>query len=276
MKILVPIDFRNTSFAAYSYANRLADTLNAEVTLMHVIPSMTKMNEYLDGDLLEHMKDVSKDRLIDFAKEYPAQRGITLKDVPTKYIVTYGEPGEEIVKSASSMGYNMIIMGIRDKLNFMARLTGNTATDVMNGSNVPIIMVHANSRFNVPKKVVFAFDKIKDLEESVETYLEFNTHIQASTDFVHVLTKPNEDIKQMTEEIVDELFDDREPSFSFQIKTIREQNVIQAVQDYCLFEKADLLVMTHRKDSIWDLFLNNSKTVKTAYEFHLPLLIIPD
>ena len=276
MKILVPVDFRNTSFAAFCYANALADELNAEITLIHVISAKTKINEYLDGDLLTHMKDVSRDRLIDFAIEYPEQKGIKIKDVETKYIVGYGEPGEEIIKTASALDYDLIIMGIRDKINFMARLTGTTATEVMNGSNVPIIMVHANSRYNLPKKVVFAFDKIKDLEDSVETFMTINNQLRASTDFVHVLSESNDDIKDMTEEIVDELFEDDEPTFSFQIKTLQEENVIQAVQDYCIFEKADLLVMTHRKDSLWNLFLNNSKTVKTAHDFHLPLLIIPD
>ena len=199
-----------------------------------------------------------------------------MKEVVTKYLVRYGEPGEEIIKTASTMGYDMIIMGVRDKINFMARLTGTTSTEVMNGSGIPVIMVHANSRYNIPEKVVFAFDQVKDLEDSVETYMAFNTRLRASTDFVHVLKDRNDDIKLMTEEIVDELFDDDEPQFSFQIKTLQEENVIQAVQDYCLFEKADLLVMTHRKDSLWDMFMNNSKTVKTAFDFHLPLLIIPE
>jgi len=276
MKILVPVDFRNTSFAAYCYANQLADELNGEITLIHVISAKTKINEYLDGDLLMHMKDVSRDRLLDFAVEYPKQKGIKLKEINTKYIVGYGEPGEEIIKTASSLDYDMIIMGIRDKINFMARLTGTTATDVMNGSGVPVIMVHANSRYNLPKKVVFAFDKLKDLEDSVEAYMELNNRLRASTDFVHVLSGTDNDIIEMTEEIIDELFDDDGPTFSFQIKTLQEENVIKAVQDYCLFEKADLLVMTHRKDSHWNLFLNNSKTVKTAHDFHLPLLVLPN
>ena len=79
MKILVPVDFRNTSFAAYCYANELADALGAQITLLHVISDKTRINEYLDGDLLTHMKDVSKDRLIDFAIEYPEQKGIKIK-----------------------------------------------------------------------------------------------------------------------------------------------------------------------------------------------------
>lgn len=158
----------------------------------------------------------------------------------------------------------------------MTRLTGTTATEVMNGVGVPVIMVHANSRFSIPKKVVFAFDKMKDLEDGVEAFSKINQQLKASTDFVHVMSKPNPDIKDMTEEIVDELFEDQDPAFSFQIKTLKEENAIQAIHDYCLFEKADLLVMIHRKDSVWDLILNKSKTIKTAYDFHLPLLILPD
>ena len=276
MNILVPVDFRNTSFAAFRYANNLAEVMDAEITLMHVISSKSKINEYLDGDLLERMMDQAKVQLVDFAVEYPKKKGIKLSPVDTKYVITYGDPGEEILKNAVAHGYDLIIMGIRDKLNFIDRLTGTTANEVMNGAGLPVIMIHANTRFPVPKKAVFAFDKMKDLEDGVENFLDFNKKLKLSTDFVHVLTNPNTPVKEMTEEIVDELFEDRAPDFSFQIKTIKEENAIQAIHDYCLFEKADLLVMIHRKDSLWDLLLNKSKTIKSAYNFHLPVLVLPD
>jgi len=275
MKILVAIDFGNTSFAAYCYANHLADAMNAELTLIHVIPSTSEINQYLDGDLLEGMKHLSEERLIDFTQKYPKDRGLKLKDVDTKYIITYGLPSEEILRSARNKGYDMVVMGVRDKLNFMSRLTGTTATEVMNGAKIPLIMVHSNSRCRVPNKMVFAFDKMEDLEEGVEDYLKINKYLKAKTDFVHVLNQGHNDIEDMKEEIVDELFDDADPEFSFQIKTIKEENTIQAIHDYCLFEKSDLLVMLHRKNSVWDLILNKSKTIKTAYDFHLPLLILP-
>ena len=44
--------------------------------------------------------------------------------------------------------------------------------------------------------------------------------------------------------------------------------------DYCLFEKADLLVMVNRKKGFLDNLFDRSVSTKVAQEFHLPVMVL--
>ena len=72
------------------------------------------------------------------------------------------------------------------------------------------------------------------------------------------------------------MFIEKVPEFAFEIKTIYGGDIVQSIVDYSIFEKADLLVMVHRKRSILDGFFNKSLTLKTAEGFHLPIMVLEE
>ena len=276
MKILVPVDFRRTSFTAYCYANTLAARLHAEITLLFVIKEKSDFDQHLEHQLLAFMKMHSAGLLEDFAANYPKQQGIALQDVPLDYDVQFGIPGKKIIEIAKENDFDLIVMGIRDKLNFMTRISGTTATSVMNHANIPTIMVHADSPHDLPKKIAFAIDKKKDLDKGIKAFKRLNNDIKASTEFIHISPNHDKTILDLKKELVSDLFDDSDPKFSVMVKHLQSDNVLQKLYDYCLLENIDLLTMIHKKDGIIDLLLNQSKTIKTAYNFHIPLLVLPN
>ena len=213
--------------------------------------------------------------LEDFATNYPKQKGVELHDVPLDYDVQLGVPGKIITEVAEANHFDLIVMGIRDKLNFMTRISGTTSTSVMNHANIPTLLVHADSPSSLPENIAFAFDQKKDLNDDMEAFKKLNNHIMAKTDFIHV-TPEQEDKYMDKEEKINVLFDDSDLSFSFEVKNLRSDNVLQKLYDYCKSGKIDLLTMIHKKDGIIDLVFNQSKTIKTAYAFHIPLLVLPN
>jgi len=274
MRILVPVDFRYTSFNAYCYANALAARLNAEITLLFVIKERSNIELYLDHQLLSYMKMHSAGLLEDFATNYPKSKGVTLQDVPLDFAVQLGVPGKIITEVAETRGFDLIVMGIRDKLNFMSRITGTTSTSVMNHVDIPIIMVHADSPISLPKKIAFAFDQKKDLDDGIEDFKKLNNTLKVTTDFIHISPDPARQSDQSNKSI-NVLFDDADLHFSFDIKNIYADDILQKLYDYCKSQSIDLLTMIHKKDGIIDLLFNQSKTIKTAYDFHTPLLVLP-
>lgn len=275
MKILVPVDFRLTSFTAYCYANTLAAKLNAEITLLFVIKERSDFDQHLEHQLLAYMKMHAAGLLEDFATNYPKQKGVDIHDVPLDYDVQFGIPGKKIIEIAEANDFDLIVMGIRDKLNFMTRISGTTATWVMNHANIPTIMVHADSPITLPQKIAFAFDKKKDLDDGMEAFKKINNHLLSRTEFIHVTPEQEHKYMNLTE-TVNVLFDGSDLNFAFDVKNLHSDNMLQKLYDYCLAEKIDLLTMIHKKDGIIDLMLNRSKTIKTAYDFHTPLLVLPN
>lgn len=273
-RILVPVDFFKTSFAAFNYAANFSQLFpDSEITLLHVINGAFNMDDTLVFDLMESKKDAALEKLGYFHQTYPSELGIDIPKIKVKKDVRFGLPGFTIAEYASSHNFDMVIMGTRDKHNLFDKLLGSASAITLRTAECPVMLIHESVKFNSPKKVVFAFDEKSDLEDALEGYWKLNSVLGAKTDFVHVNTKNRKDVLHQKSEIVEELFEDHNPSFSFEIKTIDGDNVHTAIKDYCLFEKSDILVMMHRKEGVFKNMFRSHNSVRMAHEFHLPVLI---
>jgi len=235
MNILVPVDFYKTSFAAYSYACHLAQNFeDSKITLLHVINGSFNTHDVITFDPMVGKQKAAQNRLAYFATDYA-----------------------------------------RDKHSLFDRLLGSASAIAVRTANCPVMLIHQGCKYNNPKNIVFAFDAKSDIEDAVEDYKIFNSSLKAKTDFVHVKIKdkvhPN--LAKQTAELIDELFDNDDPNFSFEIKTIEGSNISTALMDYCLHHKAEILAMMHRKEGLFQTLFRANHSVKIAQEFHLPVLV---
>ena len=187
MKILVPVDFNKTSFSAYVYASEMADILNAELVLLHVLNGYLNVNEPLSYEPMKTLEDAAYERLRYFAQQYHKDQGIKLKKLPTTQEVRFGIPGHSIADYANDFDFDLIIMGTRDKHSIFERIILGTASSIaLKRSKCPTILVHRGTRFIKPEKIVFGFDNKGDLEDSLEDFHLFNKVWKSQTAFVHV------------------------------------------------------------------------------------------
>jgi len=272
-KILVPVDFTKNAFSAFYYAHKLAAKTGAVLTLIHVINGSFTTTDSLFLDSLESAGKAAKARLKYFKKEYPVELGIQMEKVKIKYEVRFGVPGFTIVDYLKDVYYDCVVMGTRDKHNIIERFLGTTSSIISKLSSRPVILIHENTRYNNPKKVVFALDNNTDFDESVDEYIAFNEHFRASTDFVHVSAEGLK-VDDTKNAVIKEIFENKDPDFAFQLKNISASDPIQGLIDYCVFEKADLLVLVHRRKSLIGEIFNTSFSLTTAEGLHLPIMIL--
>ena len=76
--------------------------------------------------------------------------------------------------------------------------------------------------------------------------------------------------------VIKEVFKKKEPDFAFEIKNIYGGDIVQSIIDYSIFEKADMLVLVHRKRNFLDSFFNRSLSLRTAEGIHLPVMILEE
>lgn len=271
--ILVPVDFTKTSFSAYYYANQLAVATGAKLTLMHVINGSFNTNDTMFLDSLDSAYKAAIARLKYFAKEYGKENGFDLDKVKIKYEVRFGVPGFSVVDYMKDVAVDLIVTGTRDKHNIIERFLGTTSSIIARLSSRPVILVHENTRYLRPSKVVFAIDSDTDFDESIDEYIAFNETFKASTDFVHVSSAKSE-ITETKNQIIKEIFSNKEPDFAFQIKNISSSDHMTGIVDYCVFEKADMLVLVHRKKSLLAEFFSKSFSLKTSEGIHIPVMIL--
>lgn len=276
-KILVPVDFHQTSFSAFNYAAHLALQFpNSEITLLHVINGTFTTGEVLAFEPLLDMEKSALDRLTYFHTDYPAEQGISIPEVIINNQVQFGIPGFSIANMANQEGYDMIIMGARENHGFLGRLLGSTSAIVCRQAQVPIILIHEATQYRVPKKMVFAFDQRSDIEDAVEVFGKINSSINASTTFLHVYKNEKPDLLDQIEDIVEELVVEQEAPFAFEIKSITGDNVLASVKQYCTVHQADMMIMMHRKEGIFGGIFRKQYSIKIAQESILPVMILPE
>lgn len=274
MKILVPTDFNRASLSAYNYASLVAERFDAEITLLHVIAGSFNTGDTLAIEPLQTLETTANERLQYFSKKYAEEQKVELPVPAKKTIVRWGMPGFTIVDYADDNDYDLIVMGSRDKYGFFDRLLGSASAITVRRSSCPVMIIHADTPMRLPEKVVFTFDDKVDIEDSVEDYRSLNKVLKAYTKFLHVDNhQGKDDISDQVAEILDEMADE-EYSFAFDVQTIKGDSVTDKIKDFCLFEKADMIVMHHREKGVFGSLFGRQLSVEVAQDFKLPVLVV--
>jgi nucleotide-binding universal stress UspA family protein len=142
-RILVPIDFSETSDAALAYARTLADSLGASLHVVHVFNDMygEAIAADVSGVVYESMRaSAAKATKRDLFKRMPPADRKRFRGTTT--MVT-GIPAEAIVDCAASRAMDLIVMGTHGRRGFAHVLLGSVAEQVVRTAPCPVLTVRA-------------------------------------------------------------------------------------------------------------------------------------
>lgn len=139
-RIVVPIDFSQTSAQALPYAAALAERFGAEIILLHVVaPVPLPLPFYVRRRLQE-----SAGSLAELAMDEPMSRLCEEafdKEMPSRTLVRTGVPSDEITKAARSLGADLIILTTHGYTGLKHALLGSTAERVVRNATCPVLVV---------------------------------------------------------------------------------------------------------------------------------------
>lgn len=275
-KILVPVDFTFNSLAAYKYAMHLANDMNAEVVLLHVVSGSFSTNTMLAFEPLHQLDDAMKERLRYFAFEYPEEEGIAIPNVDVSLEVKFGIAGFTIAEYAEKFECSLMVLGTKDQYGILDKLMGSTTSVLITLSTIPMIIVNERTEYVRPSGIVFGFDGRKDIDQGIRFLKQFNIVFGASVTFIHVRSNASSQLKESIAELVDIMTEDYDVYYPFTIKELKSKHVSSALIDYCFQSKADMLMVYHRKSGFLERLFKKSYSKKLSKELHLPVLIIPE
>lgn len=275
LKILVPVDFTRASMAALHYAWHFATETNSEITLMHIVQAGFTTADPMLLDTLDAAMQSASERMQKFLYEYEAAYGKAPEGITLSQDVRFGIPGFAIADMANDLSYDYVVTGMRDHHSFVDKMLGTTSAIIVRNCSCPVLLIHEKTRWVKPEKVIFTIDHETDFDESVLDFCRFNLHFNAPTDFIHVKESEEADFAGK-EALLHELFLKNPPGFAFTIKSITGGDVVQSIVDYTIFEKADLIVMVHRKRGFLDSVFKRSLSLTTAEGLHLPVMILSE
>ncbi len=274
--LLAAIDYSKTSMSTFLYATHLAERLGAKLTVLHIVAIPLHSETGLLSADYSIPYQVAKEKMQYFVYELAKLQHIEIPKIDIETVVETGSPALEIAAYAKEHEVDMILMGTISKSSVFQRVLGSVTSASINAAPCPVLLIHDNTNFVIPKKVVIGIDNEGQISSALDQYIQLNTILESYTEFVHIQIEQNESIHSVKKEIIHELLDENKVPFAFEIKQVSGQNPSQDIVDYSIFSKADMLVLIHHDKNIFHRVFSGSVSFKTAQKIHLPVLIIPN
>lgn len=138
-KIMVPVDFSETSTRALPYAAALAEKFRAEVLLIHVIEPIPAYGgfDYLPSTVIENQasEQAAEELLL------RAQREAFPEKICTEVLVRSGSPFHEITRTATRENVDLIVLTTHGLTGLKHVLMGSTAERIVRHAECPVLVV---------------------------------------------------------------------------------------------------------------------------------------
>jgi len=137
--ILFPTDFSKGSAQASELARTLCTLSGARLHVLHVISALSdRSNLRISTAMLSNMMNEFKEGAAQDMQQF-CQENFADLDVTTSIVV--GASHEELLREATRIGADMIVMGTHGRTGLEKLLMGSTAEKVVRSSTIPVLTV---------------------------------------------------------------------------------------------------------------------------------------
>lgn len=186
-KILVPLDGSNLAEIALPYAEELAGSIGAQITLMHVAESDDGEHDHMHRAYMDKMVEITKQNI----KKHFEKRSVKSIKVDSAFLAGYS--AEQIVDYAEGRKIALIVMATHGRSGIKRWIVGSVAAKVVSATERPILLIRANDtnqkrrKKQIFKKALVPLDGSKE-SETIITYMEgLAAKIQAEIVLFHVV-----------------------------------------------------------------------------------------
>lgn len=172
-RILVPIDFSDTSLKALDEAIYMAKLTKATLTLLHVAETVFPMDLNASehyavtiNNLSEHEQEVFK-RAAEYLKKLKTKLH-NESEVEVNTIATAGWVKDEILDTAEKIKADIIVMGTHGVKGFKEFILGSNTFRVVNEADIPVISVQKHTETPGFKKILVPFRDKPHSREKVD------------------------------------------------------------------------------------------------------------
>jgi nucleotide-binding universal stress UspA family protein len=186
-KILIPVDFSDTSLLAIKHGAYIGKSTGASVYILHVINA-----HYVSQDIFlpvvniqdqGKIQDVAQTKLDQIAADVKAEFGIDVQQ-----IIKVGPPSNEISKVAKEIHASLIVMGTHGYSPVEELVIGSTALKVITKSPCPTMAMSGAATHNGYKKILIPIDTSGNSRQKVNYTLELAKKFGSAVHAIALLT----------------------------------------------------------------------------------------
>ncbi|NNT72700.1 universal stress protein [Flavobacterium sp. IMCC34852] len=271
-KILVPVDFSETSDNAFVYALEMAKRLKAELVLLHTFEIPVVDSQAMPINYATIYDTIELANLEHFKERLPKLHAIAesrnLNHIQMSHIMMDGDLLVAIKKVIAQENIDLVVMGTNGAEGWWYSFIGTNTGSVIANVSVPVLSVPAGVQFQKIDTIAFTtrFRK-KDIEALIKV-LFYAKRFHAKVKCLYVKT-PDSDVTDDTIRRWQSHFEDEE---NLQFFIIPNADVKETIEDFLVSQEVDMLAMlTYKRNFFIELFTTTT-TQKLSYHLQTPIL----
>ena len=282
--IAVLTDFSARAEHAARYALHLAKKVKANILLYtaFLVPSDTPMAAQVAWPMVDYneIKNDTEKTLKALAKKLEAESkeghfpGTFLPAV--SYQCDEGSIANNITGLEENGDISLLVLATHGSDEISAFMFGNNCRQVIGSANTPVLIVPEKTPLSDIEKIAFATDITYTDVEYVKSLSKLAEKFGAEITITNV--NPDNPLDSEHNAAVRLFMDDIEHDVDYRkitFKSVPGSNVKKGLEWLIENIKFDLLVMVHRKSTMFELLFRPSITKKIAGRVDIPLLVYP-
>ncbi len=275
-KILLPTDFSDNSWNAIKYALQLFKDQECNFILLNTYTPIIYQFEYIQPSsaqfgLVDTLKEASQKGLDELQKNILSEFN-NPKHVFTK-ISSFNSLTTEIDDLYTNNIMDIIVMGTKGASGVTGVLFGSNTIHVIKNAKCPVMAIPSDFSFETPHEILFPTDyEIEYQAKHLKPIIDIAQNHISRVNIMHVYTgndlteaqQKNKSILETSIKNVAHLFHD-----------IKNQNVPEAITNFQLKARINLLVMINNKHSFFENLFFKSTINQIGFHLNIPFLVIP-
>jgi nucleotide-binding universal stress UspA family protein len=273
-KILVPLDFSETSENAFVYALEMAKLFKAELLLLHTFDLPIVDSQAMPINYATLYETIEMSNFDHFKEEMPKLHALAEEHNAThinmRHIMMDGELVYNIKKVIKQENIDFVVMGTNGATGWLDSFIGTNTASVISDVSVPVLSVPLAAKFEKIETIAFTTRfRQKDIEALVKV-LMLAKKMHAQVKCLYVKTA-HSDVNTDTILRWQSHFEDEE---HLQFFVIPNEDVNATIEDFLVDQDIDILAMlTYKRNFFVELFTTTT-TQKLAQSLHTPILAL--
>jgi len=275
-KVLLPTDFSENSWNAIKYALQLFKDQECVFILLNTYTPIIYQFEYMQSSaaqlrVMDAVKETSKHKLEELQKKINSE--FSNPKHTFSQISSFNSLISEIDDLYSNNIMDIIVMGTKGASGVAGVLFGSNTIHVIKNAKCPVLAVPNDFSFETPHEILFPTDyEIEYQETHLKPIIEIAQKHISRINILHVFVgngltgnqEKNKSILETNFKNIAHLFHD-----------VKNQNVPEAITNFQLKSRVNLLAMINNKHSFFENLFFKSTINQIGFHLNIPLLIIP-
>ncbi|MBA9071889.1 nucleotide-binding universal stress UspA family protein [Flavobacterium gossypii] len=272
-RILFPTDFSEIADNAFLYALKMADSLEAEIMLLHTFDMPIIDGAEIPINFKEMYDSLELQQMAHFQDYIPKLQRIAdahgMGHIKITHLLKSGDLTFAMQDAVGEHNISLVVMGTSGVSNWFDSLFGSQTGEAITSLTVPVLSIPIEARYKKIKTIAFTnLYREKDfeaLERLVEIALKFNASIKSLYVKKSSSTISDEEIK---------IWEGRCSAWPVQFFVVPHDDVKETIQDFINNQHIDMLTMLTERRGFWEDFFSSSLTKKMSYKIDIPMLAL--